>query len=211
MKNAVLADAMCEVEWNGCSKTLNSSMDTQTNMRSKEELVLEPFFNSSKYWHFDELLEKTNVSRSQLSKWLQKFVVEGSIIRVKPSGRMPYYVQNFKSSDFHQRKRLFTLKRFYETGFLSHLQQCNAETVIIFGSFARTDWHDQSDIDLFVLGEGDDLDIGLYEKKLKREIQLFHFREPKDVNKLSPGVLPHVAAGDIIKGDLSFLTVEVNA
>ena len=180
-------------------------------MRSKEELVLEPFFNSSKYWHFDELLGKTNVSRSQLSQWLQKFVAEGSIIRTKPRGRMPYYVQNFKSPDFHHRKKLFTLKLLYETGFLSHLQRCNAETVIIFGSFARTDWHAQSDIDLFVLGEADDLNIGLYERKLKREIQLFHFREPKDVKKLSPGVLPYVVAGDIIKGDLSFLTVMVNA
>lgn len=193
------------------AKPLNNSMDTQTTMRSKEELVLEPFFNSSKYWHFDELLEKIGISRSQLSQWLKRFVAEKVIKRVKSRGKMPYYVQNFDSPDFHQRKKLFTLKFFYDTGFLSHLQQCDAETVIIFGSFARTDWHDQSDIDLFVLGKGDNLNIGLYEKKLKREVQLFHFRKLEDVNKLRPGLLPYIAAGDIIKGDLSFLRVKVNA
>lgn len=193
------------------AKPLNNSMDTQTTMRSKEELVLEPFFNSSKYWHFDELLEKTCISRSQLSQWLKRFVAEKVIKRVKSRGKMPYYVQNFASPDFHQRKKLFTLKFFYDTGFLSHLQQCDAETIIIFGSFARTDWHDQSDIDLFVLGKGDNLNIGLYEKKLKREIQLFHFRKLEDVNKLRRGLLPYIAAGDIIKGDLSFLRVKVNA
>lgn len=193
------------------AKPLNNSLDTQTTMRSKEEAVLEPFFNSSKYWHFDELLKKTGISRSQLSLWLKKFVAEGVVKRVKSRGKMPYYVQNFESPDFHQRKRLFTLRRFYEAGFLNHLQGCDAEAVIIFGSFARTDWHDQSDIDLFVLGKGGNLNIGLYEKKLKRDIQLFHFRKPKDMNKLSPGLLPYIAAGDIIKGDLSFLKVKVNA
>ena len=186
-------------------------MYINTKMKSKEEIVLEPFFNSSKYWHFDELLKITDISRSQLSQWLKKFVAEGTIKRVKPKGKMPYYVQNFKSLDYHQRKRLFTLKKFYETGFMNHLQKCNAKSVIIFGSFSRTDWHDQSDIDLFVLGKADNLDIGLYERKLKREIQLFHFEKTEEISKLSPGLLPYIASGDIIKGDLSFLKVEVNA
>ena len=174
-------------------------------------MALEPFFNSSRYWHFDELLERTMISRSQLSQWLKKFVAEGVVKRVKARRKMPYYVQNFKSPDFHQRKRLFTLKLFYEAGFLSHLQECDAETVIIFGSFARTDWHDKSDIDLFVLGKADNLNIGLYEKKLKRDIQLFHFKRLKEVSRLSPGLLPYIAAGDVIKGDLSFLKVKLNA
>jgi predicted nucleotidyltransferase len=193
------------------TKHLNNGMDIQTIMRNKEDLVLEPFFNSSQYWHFDELLRKTAISRSQLAQWLKKFEKKGIIKRVKQKGKMPYYVQNFDSQDFHQRKRFFALKHFYETGFLNHLAQCDAETIIIFGSFARTDWHDKSDIDLFVFGKGNNLNISLYEKKLKREVQLFHFRKLKDMNKLSPGLLPYIAAGDIIKGDLSFLKVKINA
>ena len=55
------------------TKDLNISMDTQTKMESKEEHVLELFFNSSKYWHFDNLLKKANISRSQLAQWLKKF------------------------------------------------------------------------------------------------------------------------------------------
>ena len=180
-------------------------------MESKEDYALEPFFNSPRHWHFEEILKKAKISRPQLAHWLEKFEKEGVVKRFKPKGKMPYYMQNFGSPEFHQRKRLFTLKRFYESGFLSHLQQCNADTVIIFGSFARTDWHDRSDIDLFVLGKADNLNISQYEKKLKRDIQLFHFRRPKEVSKLSPGLLPYVAAGDIIKGDLSFLKVELNA
>ena len=180
-------------------------------MKSKEESVLELFYSSSKHWHFEEILRKVKISRPQLAQWLKKFGKESIIKRVKPKGKMPYYMQNFESPEFHQRKRLFTLKMFYETGFLNHLQQCNADTVIIFGSFARTDWHDKSDIDLFVLGKADNLNIKQYEKKLKREIQLFHFSKPKEMSKLSPGLLPYMAAGDIIKGDLSFLKVELNA
>lgn len=180
-------------------------------MESKEEKILELFYSSPKHWRFEEILKKVKISRPQLAQWLKKFDKESIIKRVKPKGKMPYYVQNFESAEFHQRKRLFTLKRFYETGFLNHLQQCNADTVIIFGSFARTDWHDKSDIDLFVLGKADNLNVRQYEKKLKREIQLFHFNKPEEMSKLSPGLLPYIAAGDIIKGDLSFLKVELNA
>ena len=157
-------------------------MDIQTNMKSKEEQVLEPFFNSPRHWHFDELLKKADISRSQLAQWLKKFEKEGMIKRVKPREKMPYYVYNFDNADFRLKKRLFGLKKLTDSGLFSHLSTLEgAKVVILFGSFSRSDWYDNSDIDIFIYGNDDKFEQGKYELKLNREIQTHNAKNNKDL------------------------------
>lgn len=73
-------------------------------MKSKDEPILYLFFNSPKHWHFDEILKNVEISRSQLAQWLKKFEKEGIIKRVKEKGKMPYYVQDFESPNFQNKK-----------------------------------------------------------------------------------------------------------
>jgi len=186
-------------------------MDNQTNMRSKEDAVLEPFFNSSKHWHFDELLKATRISRSQLSQWLKKIVGECIIKRVKPKGKMPYYVQNFECPAYQNRKKLFALRKLIESGLLDHLASIpDAKVIILFGSFARYDWYEGSDIDLFIYGNDENFEQGKYELKLKREIQVHTAKNKKDLKKLDR-MLPYIITGDFIKGSIEDLGVEVHA
>ena|SRR3989338_29574 len=186
-------------------------MDIQTNMRSKEEAVLEPFFNSPKHWHFDELLKVTKVSRSQLSQWLKKFAAEVLIKRVKHKGKMPYYVQNFDSAAFQQRKKLFGLKKLTESGLLEHLASLtDAKVIILFGSLSSYDWHENSDIDIFIYGNDEKFEQGKYELKLKRDIQVHAAKNKKDLKRLDK-MLPYIIAGDFIKGSIENLGVEVHA
>ena len=180
-------------------------------MQSKEESVLEPFFNSAKYWHFDELLEKIKISRPQLSFWLKKFVGEGIILRVKPKGKRPYYQYNFDSPSFKNKKRLFGLNTLNRAGLLDHLSELKgAEVVILFGSFSRSDWYEHSDIDIFVYGSDENLEQGKYELKLRRDIQVHLAKNKKDLKKMST-LLPYIIAGDFIKGSIQKLGVEINA
>ena len=174
---------------------------------SKEETILELFFNeSSKHWHFEEILRTAKVSRSKAFKWLKKLVNEGIIRHIKPQHKMPYYQAIFESPAYRNKKRVYSLNTLYETGFLNHLQTLpKAKVIIVFGSFSRSDWHTGSDIDVFIYGSGDGLDQHTYEHALGREIQVFVAENQKDLNKFAGGLLQNIINGYRVKGDLEEL------
>jgi len=180
-------------------------------MNSKEDKVLELFFNSSKHWHFDELLKKSGLSRSRLSAWLKRFQKQGIIKRVKPRGKMPYYVHIFESKTFQHKKRLFALKQMTEMGFLNHLAMLpKAKVVIVFGSFSSYDWYTGSDIDVFIYGEDAYFQHGKFETLLNREIQVHQAKDKKDLKRIDK-MLPYIISGDFIKGSIQDLDVDINA
>ena len=182
-----------------------------TKMKSKEDALLELFFNSTKYWHFEELRRNVKIGKPQLARWLKKFEADGLIKRVKQKGKMPYYVQNNSDVRFRTKKRLFGLNLLYKSGLLDHLASLKADTVILFGSFSRWDWYKDSDIDIFIYGDDSDFEQWKYEKKLKREIQLFTCKNKEDLKKLGEGLLTNIIKGIVIKGYVGFVRTTVDA
>lgn len=179
------------------------------SLPSKEESVLELFFNnSSKHWHFEEILKTSKVSRSKVNKWLAKFIREHIILHIKPIGKMPYFQGHFESPAYRTRKRLFAISQLQKSGFLDHLISLpKAKTVIIFGSFIRADWYSGSDIDLFIYGSDEELDVEKYRALLKRDIQVFLVQFPADLEKFGPGLLRNILEGMFIKGKIDFVQV----
>lgn len=182
-------------------------------MKSKEEMVLELFFsNPTKHWHFEGILTEAEIARSKADKWLKRFIKEGLIKRIKKNGEMPYYTADYEKPSYKNKKRIFALNRLYETGLLNHLYSLKkARTVILFGSFARWDWYKDSDIDVFIYGDPEGLNIGKYEIKLRRDIQLFICKDQKELRRFGKGLIRNIIQGDIIKGDIRFLEVGLNA
>ena len=180
-------------------------------MRSKEEKVLEPFFNIPKHWHFEELHKATLISKPQLSYWLKRYEKGGIIKKIKPRGKMPYYVLMQDNPDYKNKKRLYAMKLLTESGLLSHLSTLKgARVVILFGSFSRWDWYKDSDIDIFIYGSDDDFEQGKYELKLNREIQV-HIAKDKTGLKRIDKMIPYIIAGDFIKGSIQDLGVKIEA
>jgi len=182
-------------------------------MKSKEKKVMELFFeNPTKEWHFEEILKEAKITRSKANGWLKKFIKNGLIKRTKEKGKMPYYVSNYESPSYKNRKRLFALNKLYSSGFLDHLSSLQkAKTVILFGSFARSDWHKNSDIDIFIYGEPEGLKLAKYEMKLHRGIQIFICHNQKKLHKFGEGLIRNIIKGNLIKGDLDFIKVGINA
>ena len=182
-------------------------------MRSKEEKIIELFFdNPSKEWHFEEILKEAKITRSKASMWLKKFIKEGLIKRIKERKSMPYYVGNNKSANYKNRKRIFALSKLHESGLLNHLYSLkNADAVIIFGSFSRSDWYKNSDIDIFIYGDEEGLKIADYELRLGRDVQPFLCRSKEELAKLSNGLIKNIIKGDLIRGNIDFIKVEANA
>ncbi|MBI2669473.1 nucleotidyltransferase domain-containing protein [Candidatus Woesearchaeota archaeon] len=182
-------------------------------MHSKEEALLELFFDyPARPWHFEEILWEAKIARSKAARWLKKFTKEGLIKRVKLQGKMPYYVSNHELPTYRNRKKIFAQIKLYESGLLNHLGSLpKAKTAIVFGSFSRSDWHKDSDLDIFIYGNVAGLKIVDYELKLHREIQLFICQNKEELQKLGSGLLRNIIKGNFIKGDLDFMRVDVHA
>ena len=182
-------------------------------MQSKENKVIELFFeNPTKEWHFGEIVKETKIARSKTDNWLKKFIKNKLIKRIKKKGKMPYYISNYDSSEYRNKKKIFTLNRLYESGLLNHLDSLQkAKTIIIFGSFARSDWYKESDIDVFIYGNPEGLKIADYELKLHKDIQVFVYRDKKELTKLDKPLIKNIIKGNIIKGNLDFIEVDINA
>jgi len=186
---------------------------TGTIMESKEEKVLGLFFNNpTKEWHFEEILKEARIARSKADRWLKKFVGQQLVKRVKERGKMPYYIAGYDYPGYRHRKRIFAQNMLYESGLLNHLSSLEkAKTIVLFGSFARWDWHKASDIDVFIYGDPKGLGIAKYEQKLHRDIQLFVCQSKEELAKFGPGLMRNIIKGNLIKGDFDFVKVGINA
>ncbi|MEK7072331.1 MAG: hypothetical protein AAB969_02065 [Patescibacteria group bacterium] len=68
-----------------------------------------------------------------------------------------------------------------------------------------------SDIDLFIYGDPEGLKVVNYELKLQREIQVFVCKDDIDLKKFGVGLIRNIIKGNIIKGNLDFVRIELNA
>jgi len=176
---------------------------------SKEEQILEIFMNEpTKHWHFSHIVKTSGVSENIVGKWLRIFQKDKIIKRVKPKGKMPYFTGNYDDPQFKSRKKLYAMQKLYETGLIQELQRLkNTKTIIIFGSFMRTDWNTDSDVDVFVYGESDDFAFGRLWKGLgfqgkSRIVQVHTFHTKKEMEEVKSGLLKNVLRGYVVKGDI---------
>ncbi len=182
-------------------------------MRSKKDKIIELFFqNPTREWHFEEIVKHAGIARSKADVWIKKSIREGLVKKVKKKGEMPYYISNYESPEYKGSKRLFAFSKLYESGFLSHLYSLpKARTIILFGSFSRSDWYKESDIDLFIYGDPEGLRIVDYELKLKKDIQLFICQNNADLKKMGIGLIRNIIKGNLVKGNLDFIKVDIDA
>jgi len=87
-------------------------------MKAKDDKLLTLFFENPKHWRFEELREQAKISKPQLARWLKLFEKEGLIKRFKKRGMMPFYVQDFENSRFHNAKKFFAYKNLSNQDYL---------------------------------------------------------------------------------------------
>lgn len=176
---------------------------------NKENNVLELFFNEpTKHWHFRDIVKNAKISEQRANYWLKQFIKKGIIKHIKPKGKMPYFISQYTNQDYMNRKKLYALTRMYETGLLKKLQSLkNAKTVVVFGSFARSDWYTKSDIDVFIYGDPEDLKYGSI--WCGRELEVYVFKTKKDIKAIRSGLINNVIRGYFVKGSIHDL-VEVS-
>lgn len=182
-------------------------------MKSSIDKLTALFFEQSlRHWHFEALVRGSRLSRERVHAALKHLLLQGLILRTKPRHRMPYYSARRDNPLFRLEKRIYGLSLLQESGFFREIITTpGIKTAILFGSFARGDWNPSSDVDLFIFGDSTKFEKGRIEHRLNREIQVFSYDHPEDMQKgIGPALFSNIIKGYNITGTLEPFEVKIH-
>jgi len=136
-----------------------------------ESKILALFFeNSSREFYLREVGVLSKISVGASKNHLDR-LVKGGLLLVRRQGNMRLFRVNRDSPAYKQKKVAYTVERIVSSGLLDLLMRANPSSIVLYGSFARGEDDEKSDLDLVVLSES---------KTLPRIPSLFN----RDVNLL---------------------------
>ena len=148
----------------------------------KELNILERFMEEPvREFNVRELARIINKAPATVSKKLQQFAKKGILLE-KEERRLKLYKANQESELYRDIKLFATLRAIKDSGLIMALNKFYLKpTIILFGSAAKGMDTEVSDIDILIISEkiAKINNIGVYEKKLKRTIQVFTVKDIK--------------------------------
>lgn len=88
------------------------------------------------------------------------------------------YSADRTSKQFLLEKKLYNIKSLFSSGLVEFLvNECNNPNIALFGSYARGEDVEDSDIDLYIETNKREIDLKKFENTLKRGIQLFIYKK----------------------------------
>mgnify|MGYP002824656031 CR=1 FL=1 len=160
--------------------------------------ILNEFFeNPSKEFHIRELARELKIPKTTVSYHINGFLKEKLIIK-NLKGVFP----SFRANETHEKYRFYKkeefLKKLIESKLLDFLEnEFNPKCIVLFGSFAKSEYDRKSDVDIFVQSKESKYSLGKYEKLLKHKINLFF---EHDLNNLSKELLNNIINGVKLRG-----------
>lgn len=161
---------------------------------------LKPFFEDCyRRINVREYARIVGVSPPTASTILSSFWHEKLLIKDRYRKYILFYA-NKESVNFINLSRIYWSHRLYELLSLMEKKLTNP-TIILFGSLSKAEAKKDSDVDLAVFAHKKELDVKVFENKLKRRLQIYWFRSIKDIE--SKELANNIINGHILKGRLS--------
>lgn len=161
---------------------------------------LKPFFDDNyRRISVREYAKIIGSSPATASKVLENYHDEGILKKERDRIYIYYFVQR-DSILFRDLSRLYWRFTLEKIGLLEYLKKEFAlPVVILFGSCAKGEVGPHSDIDIAIFSAAKkELQLDIFEKKLKREIQIFHFASREAVSNKE--LLNNILSGYILLG-----------
>ena len=146
-----------------------------------------------------ELSRLSKISPPSVMAYLREFEKQ-NLIQKKIKRRIPFYTALRDNYDFILYKKISILFELNKSGLVDYLwDELSPEAVVLYGSFARGESIEDSDIDLFILGKKTNTDINLdkFEKTLGKKI---HFLSEEKLKNISVELRNNLLNGIILKG-----------
>ena len=174
-------------------------IDTQSFLR---HFYKEP----NRLFHVREMARLLKLNPTTASKYLNQLNKEGLLAKSSELGHL-LFKANTESSSYRYAKIYYNLKSLWDSGLIVYLDKelHYPEAILLFGSYAKGENDENSDIDLFVLANTKKhLDFDIFEKKLRANIQLFvkNRDEFAKLQKENKNLVNSILNGIVIKGYL---------
>jgi DNA-binding transcriptional ArsR family regulator len=162
--------------------------------------ILQAFFDSPMHsFHLRELARLVKIGLPSVRNHVRRLEREGLVLKSK-KGIYPTYAAMRDSALFKTYKRNDVLLRLHTSGLVGYLErEMWPGAVVLFGSAARGEDIERSDVDLLIVAKERELDLRPFEKALARPVRPLFEPEPW---KLSKELLNNVANGVVVYGYL---------
>lgn len=162
--------------------------------------ILQEFFDfPTRGFLIRELSRRTKIAQPSVINHLKALLKE-KLIRKERAQPYPLFKANRENELFKTLKVFNLVLRIKSSGLLDYIANATFPNVIVlFGSCARGEDIESSDIDLFIQAREKKLNLSKYGKLLNRKISPF-FKE--DFSKLSNELKNNIINGIILKGYL---------
>lgn len=148
-----------------------------------------------------EISRKVKIAPVSVKNYLKELEKEGLIKKSEHRTRkFPVYFANRDSEDFKFYKKIDIIYDIKNSGLLRFIQdKFMPDVIVLFGSAAKGEDIEGSDVDLFLQCREKKLDLNKFEKAINRKINLF-FNE--NFNSLSKELRNNIINGIILYGYL---------
>lgn len=162
--------------------------------------VLKVFLDSpTQEFGLREISRIAKLSPVSVLHYLEEFKKEELIIRLEKKGK-PIYKAERENENFIFYKRLSTLYELHNSGLIEYLwQKLAPQALVLYGSHAKGEATENSDIDLFVIGKKEEIELNKFEDIFGKEIHLMFDSDFKDIPK---ELKNNLINGIILKGYL---------
>jgi len=144
-----------------------------------------------------EIARLTKISPPSAMNYLKEFENDG-LIRKQIKREIPFYTAIRDSSDFTLYKKISIVFELNNKGLIDYLwDKLSPQAIVLYGSFAKGESIENSDIDLFILGKAKNIELASFEKKLNKKIHLLFKESIKEIPK---ELKNNVLNGMILKG-----------
>ena len=109
-------------------------------------------------------------------RYCKEYEQEG-ILKTLKTGNVIFYTADSANEVYLLEKRLFNIKQIHNSGLLNHIKETlNNPVIILFGSYAKGEDTENSDIDLYIeTPSKKSINLEKFEKILQRKIQIFKY------------------------------------
>lgn len=150
-----------------------------------------------------EIKRRSGKAATSVLIHLKELTKDGIILKAsKKAGKRQYpiYKSNQINLSYKNYKQFFNLDMLKRSNLIEFIKnQCFPDCIILFGSFAKGEDVNTSDIDLYIQSKEKKLNLEKYEKFLGRKIQL-HFKE--DFNQYAKELKNNIINGIVLSGYL---------
>ena len=158
-------------------------------MKQKDikQIIKEYFFvNPTTKLRVREIERTLKLSLPSVIRYCKELEKE-EILTINKVGNVNFYTSNRPNEKYYLEKKLYNIKLIYVSGLIVYLKkELSNPAIILFGSFAKGEDTEESDVDLYLETLSDKkINLEKFEKFLNRKIQIFRQKSLKHVSNLN--------------------------